>query len=299
MSLPFVPRDEDHRLLTGAGRFLDDERAEGEAMASSCARRTPLPRSARSTRSGAGHARRARGADRRRHGAAGIGNRDACRAGAGRRGMVGAARARRSPATCVRHVGDAVALVVAETEAAARDAAELVAVDYEPRDAVTDSPRGAAGRAAALARGAGQCRARLARLRPTGDGAARARPDLCRRRACRAGAARQPAHRHGADGAARRARRIRSREPTATCSTAPRRAPLSCASISRACLGVRGRAGAGPRAAMSAAPSACAPRIYPEYPALLLAAKQTRPAGALARDPARRASSATTRRAIR
>ncbi len=31
MSLPFVPRDEDPRLLTGAGRFVDDERASGEA----------------------------------------------------------------------------------------------------------------------------------------------------------------------------------------------------------------------------------------------------------------------------
>ena len=32
----------------------------------------------------------------------------------------------------VRHVGDTVAMVVAETAAAARDAAELIAVDYEP-----------------------------------------------------------------------------------------------------------------------------------------------------------------------
>jgi len=31
MSLPFEPRDEDPRLLTGAGRFADDERAAGEA----------------------------------------------------------------------------------------------------------------------------------------------------------------------------------------------------------------------------------------------------------------------------
>ena len=33
MSLPFEPRDEDRRLLTGAGRFCDDERAAGEAHA--------------------------------------------------------------------------------------------------------------------------------------------------------------------------------------------------------------------------------------------------------------------------
>ena len=36
-----------------------------------------------------------------------------------------------------RHVGDPVAMVVAETLAQARDAAELVEVDYEPRDSVT------------------------------------------------------------------------------------------------------------------------------------------------------------------
>jgi carbon-monoxide dehydrogenase large subunit len=39
----------------------------------------------------------------------------------------------------VRHVGDTVALVVAESLAAARDAAELVAVDYEPRPAAVDT----------------------------------------------------------------------------------------------------------------------------------------------------------------
>lgn len=47
----------------------------------------------------------------------------------------------------VRFVGDAVAVVVAETQAAAVDAAELVEVDYEPLDAVVDAE-------AALAEGA-------------------------------------------------------------------------------------------------------------------------------------------------
>src|SRR5262249_55335450 len=41
----------------------------------------------------------------------------------------------------VRHVGDTVAMVVAETLAAARDAAELVAVDYEPLPAAVDPVR--------------------------------------------------------------------------------------------------------------------------------------------------------------
>src|SRR5690348_6534493 len=33
MTLPFEPRDEDRALLTGAGRFFDDDRAAGEAHA--------------------------------------------------------------------------------------------------------------------------------------------------------------------------------------------------------------------------------------------------------------------------
>jgi aerobic carbon-monoxide dehydrogenase large subunit len=43
----------------------------------------------------------------------------------------------------VRFVGDRVAFVVAETEAQARDAAELVAVDYEPLPAVVDAEEAA------------------------------------------------------------------------------------------------------------------------------------------------------------
>src|SRR5215470_17796881 len=39
----------------------------------------------------------------------------------------------------VRHVGDTVAMVVAESAAAARDAAELIAVDYQPLPAVVET----------------------------------------------------------------------------------------------------------------------------------------------------------------
>src|SRR6516162_885067 len=39
----------------------------------------------------------------------------------------------------VRHVGDTVAMVVAESLAVARDAAELVAIDYEPLSAAVDT----------------------------------------------------------------------------------------------------------------------------------------------------------------
>ncbi len=38
----------------------------------------------------------------------------------------------------VRHVGDAVAFIVAETAKAARDAAELIAIDYDVQPAITD-----------------------------------------------------------------------------------------------------------------------------------------------------------------
>src|SRR5437588_905823 len=41
----------------------------------------------------------------------------------------------------VRHVGDTVAMVVAESAAAARDAAELIAIGYEPLPAVVDTAR--------------------------------------------------------------------------------------------------------------------------------------------------------------
>ena len=45
----------------------------------------------------------------------------------------------------VRHVGDQVAVVVAETLAQARDAAELVDVDYEVLPSVTEAAKGKQG----------------------------------------------------------------------------------------------------------------------------------------------------------
>ncbi len=49
------------------------------------------------------------------------------------------------PAEAVRHVGDAVAAVIAETPAQAQDAAEQILVDYAPLPAVTDVVAAAAG----------------------------------------------------------------------------------------------------------------------------------------------------------
>ena len=77
------------------------------------------------------------------------------------------------PRRCV-YVGDAVAIVVAETKAQARDAAEAVAIDfffYEELPAVTAAVTGAGSRrAAASSRGQGAISSmigRSARPRPS------------------------------------------------------------------------------------------------------------------------------------
>ena len=67
----------------------------------------------------------------------------------------------------VRHVGDTVAVVVAETAAQARDAAELVAVDYEPLPAVVETGAALdAGPARGVGRTSRQSLLRLGGRRP-------------------------------------------------------------------------------------------------------------------------------------
>jgi carbon-monoxide dehydrogenase large subunit len=138
MSLPFEPRDEDRRLLIGAGRFCDDERIAGEAHAVFV--RSPHAFAAiRGIDASAalklpGVLAVLTASDMKQ---AGVGNVTLASLVPNGAGLVVPDR----PALagdCVRHAGEAVALVVAETEAAARDGAELVAIDYEPRDPVTD-----------------------------------------------------------------------------------------------------------------------------------------------------------------
>ena len=138
MSLPFEPRDEDRRLLTGAGRFCDDDRAPGEAHAVFV--RSPHAFAAISgidihaARSLPGILAVLTATDMEQ---AGIGNVTLATPVPNGAGLVVPHR----PALagdCVRHAGEAVALVIAESEAIARDGAELVAVDYEARDPVTD-----------------------------------------------------------------------------------------------------------------------------------------------------------------
>jgi carbon-monoxide dehydrogenase large subunit len=138
MSQPFVPRDEDDRLLRGAGRFCDDERSAGEAhavfvrsphafaaiRAIDTARARGLP-GVLSVLTGADLA------------GAGVGNVTLTAPVPNGAGLVVPHRPSLA-ADVVRHVGDPVAVVIAETEAAARDAADEVFVDYEPLPSVTD-----------------------------------------------------------------------------------------------------------------------------------------------------------------
>src|SRR4051794_4311612 len=138
MTLPFQPRDEDQKLLMGGGRFLDDERAVGAAHGVFV--RSPHAFAAirsidtTAARAAPGVLAVLTAADLAREG---VGNVSVIAPVPNGAGLVVPFR----PALAgdvVRHVGDAVALVVAETEAVARDAAEQVAVDYEPRQSVTD-----------------------------------------------------------------------------------------------------------------------------------------------------------------
>jgi carbon-monoxide dehydrogenase large subunit len=150
MSLPYEPRFEDHRLLTGAGHFVDDETRAGQAYGVFV--RSPHAFAAVRTIDAAAAGEQpevvavltARDME-----AAGVGNLTIVAPVPGGESLVVPYR----PALagdCVRHIGEAVALVVAGTEAAARDAAERVVVEYEEHDAVTDLKRSAEAEAPLL-----------------------------------------------------------------------------------------------------------------------------------------------------
>jgi carbon-monoxide dehydrogenase large subunit len=133
-------RVEDAALLTGHGRYLADLRME--RMAEAIFLRSPHG-SARIRSVDSGVARRAPGVlavlTAAEMAGAKLGNisRPTPQKGRGGTPLIVPHR----PALAhdfVRHVGDPVALVAAETTAQAMDAAELIAIDYEPLPAVTD-----------------------------------------------------------------------------------------------------------------------------------------------------------------
>ncbi len=134
------PRVEDDALVRGNGRFVDDPRLPDQAYAAFV--RSPHAH-ARVVSVNADEARKAKGVltvlageDIKAAGVAGI-SRHPPVVGRGGAKMVMPFR----PALVggiAMHVGDPVAMVVAETRAAAQDAAELVQVDYEELPAVVD-----------------------------------------------------------------------------------------------------------------------------------------------------------------
>ncbi|MAU99108.1 MAG: carbon monoxide dehydrogenase [Fulvimarina sp.] len=133
-----VLRVEDDRLIRGAGRYTDDESRPD--MLHAAVVRSPHA-SARFTIADVEAAKAAPGVKMV------LTHADVAELGdipcLGMPAMEGGVpfAARNAPVLCrdvVRHVGDAVAFVVADTAMQAKDAAELVEVDYEPLDAVAD-----------------------------------------------------------------------------------------------------------------------------------------------------------------
>jgi aerobic carbon-monoxide dehydrogenase large subunit len=136
-----IRRIEDRRFLTGYGRYLDDVVRPREAHAAllrsphAHARIRAVDISAAAASPGVLAV--LTGEDLAKEGlgtipcATGLTNRDGSPIAMPPRPALAQGR--------VRHVGDAVALVIAETAALARDAADEIAVDYEPLPAMTDT----------------------------------------------------------------------------------------------------------------------------------------------------------------
>jgi len=138
MTRSFVPRDEDQRLLTGGASFADDPREPGEAHGVfvrspyAFARVRTIDAAAAQAVPGVLAVLTAADMDK-----AGVGNVTLVIPVPKGPGLVVPHRPALAGAW-VRHVGEPVALVVGETEAAAREAAERVAVDYQPENPVSD-----------------------------------------------------------------------------------------------------------------------------------------------------------------
>jgi carbon-monoxide dehydrogenase large subunit len=144
-----VPRKEDARLLTGNGRFSDDVNLPGQAYA--CMLRSPHAHAriagidSERALAAAGVLAVLTGADFLRDGLRAIPHRPFSasppdiRLANRDRSEIFIAPHFPLPADKARFVGEAVAMVVAESVQLARDAAELVHVDYEPLPSVTSA----------------------------------------------------------------------------------------------------------------------------------------------------------------
>ena len=126
------------------------------------------------------------------------------------------------PTDRVRHVGTAVAFVIAETVAQAKDAAEKVVVDYEPLPAVTDAKAAVETRRAAALRRSAEYHDRRRSRRRRGD-----RRGVRARRPCHPARHLDQSRHRRADGAARRRRHLRCGERPlhALCRLGRHRAP--------------------------------------------------------------------------
>jgi carbon-monoxide dehydrogenase large subunit len=135
-----VRRKEDHRFITGSGRYTDDINRPGQVYA--CVIRSPLAHAriagidASAALDVPGVVAVLTGADMA---ADGIGSLP-CGWGIHSKDGSPMVEPGHAPlaADVVRHVGDQVAVVIAERKAIARDAAELVEVDYEDLPVVAD-----------------------------------------------------------------------------------------------------------------------------------------------------------------
>jgi len=136
-----IRRKEDLRFITGRGRYTDDIRLPGEAalfvVRSPYAHATFKVTDLSAAKSAPGVLAVLTGADAKADGLGSIPckvqleNRDGTKSAMPPYPILVESEA--------RHVGDAVAIVVAETLADARDAAELIEIDWTPLDAVADT----------------------------------------------------------------------------------------------------------------------------------------------------------------
>jgi len=152
-----VRRREDQRLLTGQGRYSDDLTLPGSGLRGHAAL-AARPRRNRVDRYDTGRGapgvlavltgkdmqRTGCGASRTRPGRA-IRRRSLCRTPMEQSPL--APRISAWPPRSARHVGDIVAVVVATSVTAARDASELIEIDYRPRASVSHALAAAAPKA--------------------------------------------------------------------------------------------------------------------------------------------------------